>query len=197
MEKLQEVELRIEDLKQDGVFAISLVDKPAIQEDFIYLESHEINLKVTNEEKRLVTGLALIPNKRIYRAMKGKEFNIYFNDDTIRLASQMYMENLNLNNVTIDHEQKVNGVSVVESWIVEDEKNDKSNVYNLNATKGSWVVTMKVHNDEVWQDIKDGKYKGFSIEAMFSGLESLFSNQIELSDDEKLINEIKDLLKNA
>lgn len=195
MEKLQEVELRIEDLQQDGVFAISLVDKPAIQEDFIYLESHEINLKVTNEEKRLVTGLALIPNKRIYRAMKGKEFNIYFNDDTIRLASQMYMENLNLNNVTIDHEQKVNGVSVVESWIVEDEQNDKSNVYNLNATKGSWVVTMKVHNDEVWQDIKDGKYKGFSIEAMFSGLESLFSNQTELSDDEKLINEIKELLK--
>lgn len=197
MEKLQEVELRIEDLKQDGVFAISLVDKPAIQEDFIYLSSHEINLKVTNEEKRLVTGLALIPNKRIYRALKGKEFNIYFNDDTIRLASQMYMENLNLNNVTIDHEQKVNGVSVVESWIVEDENNDKSNVYNLNATKGSWVVTMKVHNDEVWNDIKSGKYKGFSIEAMFSGLDSLFSSQKELSDDEKLINEIKDLLKNV
>lgn len=181
---MEEIELKIEDFKKDGIFAISLVDKPAIESDFIFLNSHEIELKVINEEKRLVVGLALIPEKRIFRVVNDKKFNIYFTKETIALASQMYMEQLNLNNVTIDHQSKVNGVSVVESWIVEDSKNDKSNIYNLNAVDGSWVIAMKVNNDEVWNDIKLGKYKGFSIEAMFSGMEEILNQQAQPTEEE-------------
>ena len=103
------------------------------------------------------------------------------------------MERLNLNNVTIDHEKQVNGVSVVESWIVEDSKMDKSNLYNLNAVDGSWAVMMKVNNDEVWNDIKLGKYKGFSIEAMFSCLSEYLSKQ-EINSNDELIEQIKELL---
>lgn len=181
---MEEVELKIEDLSKDGVFAISLVDRPAIEEDFIFLNSHEIELKVVNEEKRLVVGLALVPEKRIFRVVNDKKFNIYFKKETIALASQMYMEQLNLNNVTVDHQNKVNGVSVVESWIVEDAKNDKSNIYNLNAVDGSWVIAMKVNNDDVWGDIKLGKYKGFSIEAMFSGMEEILNQEAQPTEEE-------------
>lgn len=193
MEKLQEFEMKISDMEKDGVFAISLVDRPAIEEDFIYLSKEEIHLKVVNEEKRIVCGLALVPDKRIYRRVNDKEFNIFFTKDTINQANQLFMERLNLNNVTIDHEKQVQGVSVVESWIVEDSKMDKSNLYNLNAVVGSWVVMMKVNNDEVWNDIKLGKYKGFSIEAMFSCLSEYLSKQEKNSNDE-LIEQIKELL---
>ena len=81
----------------------------------------------------------------------------------------------------------MDGVALIESWIVEDTKNDKSNLYKLNAPVGSWVVKMKVYNDEVYQGIKDGKFNGFSIEGKYDGLE-----QLEMQDD--IMNEIKELL---
>jgi hypothetical protein len=76
--KLQEVELFIKDENEDGVFAVSLVENPAIEENFIALSGYKMELKVVDDEKRIVTGLALVPEKRIYRKIKEKEFNIYF-----------------------------------------------------------------------------------------------------------------------
>lgn len=187
--KLEEVELKIEDVN-DGVFAISLVENPAIEEDFIALSSEKVELKVIDAERRIVVGFALVPDKRIYRVMKGKEFNIYFTADTIRQASELYMKQLNLQNFTLEHEKNTDGVSVIESWIVEDPNNDKSNLYNLNPKGGEWVVMSKIDNEQVWQQVKDGTYKGYSIEAMFSGLEKL-----GLSKDEELLEQIKELLR--
>ena len=89
MKKLEDIEMIIKDENVDGVFAISLVDKPAIQEQFIYLSSHEIELKVTNEEKREVVGIALVPDKKIYRNVDGEEFNIYFTAQTIEKTNDM------------------------------------------------------------------------------------------------------------
>ena len=106
--------------------------------------------------------------------------------------TELYLKNLRANNVTIDHEKPVNGVSLIESWIVEDPKNDKSNIYNLNAFKGSWVVKMKIYNDEVYEGVKLGKFNGFSIEGLFDGLDQL--KMSEEDDREELINEIKDLI---
>jgi hypothetical protein len=186
--ELQDIELTIEKEK-DGVFAISFVENPAIQEDFIALNSHLIELKVSNEDKREVVGLALVPEKRIYRRVKDKEFNIWFSAETIKQTNEKFMQSLNLNNVTVDHKEKVQDVSVIESWIVEDEKQDKSNLYNLNAVVGSWVVKMKVNNDEVWQDVKSGKYKGFSIEALYSGMDKVLA-----SKEETTVEQIKEVL---
>jgi hypothetical protein len=173
MEKLQEVELFIRDENEDGVFAVSLVESPAIEENFIALSSHKIALKVVNDEKRIVIGLALVPEKRIYRKMKGQEFNIYFSAETIAKTSELFMKKLNLNNVTSEHEKPVTGVTVIESWIVEDTDKDKTALYNLNAPVGSWAITMKVYNDEEWDKIKAGDYKGFSIEGIYQGMEAL------------------------
>jgi len=93
MEKLQDIELFITDENKDGVFAISLVDKPAIEEDFILLSKMEVNLKVVDKLKREVVGLALIPNKRILRAFNGKQFNVYFKEETIAKTQELYMRN--------------------------------------------------------------------------------------------------------
>ena len=117
--ELQEVELFIEDETEDGVFAVSLVENPAIEENFIALSGYKMELKVVDDEKRIVTGLALVPEKRIYRRIKEKEFNIYFSKETIYKTAELFMKKLNLNNVTSEHERPVKGVSVIESWIVE------------------------------------------------------------------------------
>jgi hypothetical protein len=190
--ELQTIELTIKDELKEGVFAISLVDKPAIEEDFIMLNALEVELKVINEEKREVVGLALVPNKKILRRKYDTEFYIEFSESTIEKVQELYLKNLRANNVTIDHEKPVNGVSLIESWIVEDPKNDKSNIYNLNAVKGSWVVKMKIYNDEVYEGVKLGKFNGFSIEGMFDGLDQL--KMSETDEREELIDLIKDLI---
>lgn len=191
--KLQDIEMKITDEMDEGVFAISLVDKPAIEEDFIKLSAEEVQLKVLDEEKRIVVGFALVPEKRIYRRVKDKEFNIYFTKETIAKTQELFMRKLNLSNFTIDHEKEIQGVSVIESWVVEDPKNDKSNIYNLNAKGGEWVLMSKIYNDEIWKEIKEGKFKGYSIEGKFDGFDELKQSD----DNEELINEIKDFLKNV
>lgn len=191
--KLQDIEMKITDEMDEGVFAISLVDKPAIEEDFIKLSAEEVQLKVLDEEKRIVVGFALVPEKRIYRRVKDKEFNIYFTKETIAKTQELFMRKLNLSNFTIDHEKEIKGVSVIESWVVEDPKNDKSNIYNLNAKGGEWVLMSKVYNDEIWKEIKEGKFKGYSIEGKFDGFDELKQSD----DNEELINEIKEFLRNA
>ena len=193
MKKLEDIELKIENENEDGVFAISLVDRPAIQENFIALSEHNIELKVVDEDKRILVGLALVPNKKIYRNVNGKEFNVFFSEQTIEKTNELFMRNLNLNSITSQHETKVSGVSVIESWIVEDEKNDKSNLYNLNAVKGSWAVKMKVYNDEEWNKVKLGEYKGFSIEGIYQGLDKLQASEQE--EEEDYTTDIIDFLK--
>jgi hypothetical protein len=190
MKKLQEIELTIKDEKEDGVFAISLVENPAIEEDFVYLSKDEIQLKVIDEDKRIVVGFALVPEKRIYRVMQGKEFNIYFSKDTVRRSAELFMKKMNTQNFTLEHEEKVEGISVIESWIVEDAKQDKSNIYNLGAKGGEWVVMSKVYNDAVWNEIKLGKYGGYSIEAMYDGFEQLQSK----TQEEIIIEQLTQLI---
>lgn len=200
---MEEIELFIRNEKEDGVFAVSLVENPAIEENWVALSSqkedavittHKVEFKTVDEERRVVVGLALVPEKRIYRKMKGKEFNVFFTAPTIAKTQELYMKNLNANNVTTEHEKPIKGATVIESWIVEDTKNDKSNVYNLKAPVGSWVIMMKIYNDEEWEQVKLGTYKGFSIEGMYQGFEQLSSK--ELTADEKLVEQIKQIINN-
>ena len=130
--------------------------------------------------------------KYIVRDSKGKEYNIVFSKDTVRKASELYFKNLNNNNATLEHEEKTDGVSVIESWIVEDVAKDKTALYGLNAVEGCWAVVMKIYNDEVWADIKEGKYLGISIEGHFSEKEAELS---EVEQEEELLNKIIEILK--
>jgi hypothetical protein len=103
----------------------------------------------------------------------------------------LYLKSLKNNNTTLEHQSLTSGVSVIESWIVEDERMDKSNLYGLNAAKGSWVVTMKVDNDNVWDDIKKKRYLGLSIEGIFSDKVDLSE---EKSEEQITIEQIKEIL---
>lgn len=196
--ELQEIELFIRDEDKDGVFAVSLVENPAIEENFVALSQYKVNLKVVDEEKRVVVGYALVPEKRIYRKMTPKghtepvEFNIYFKDHTIEKTQELYMKNLNLNNFTSEHEKPVQGVTVVESWITEDEKNDKISLYGVKPIKGAWALKAKIYNDDEWAKVQDGEYMGFSIEGIFQGFENL-----ELTDEVNIIEELEKIIENG
>lgn len=187
------IELIIEaEDEQGGIEAVSLVHSPAIEENFIALAKHEIELKEIDTEKRILMGAALIPNKQIYRKNnKNEEYYIYFSSDTIRKASELFLMRSNQNNATYEHEKKIQGLSVVESWIIEDEQKDKSNLYGFDLPKGTWMISMKVNNDEVWNDVKEGKVKGFSIEGYFADKYEMSAVEDEAT---QVVNELKKLL---
>ena len=131
------VELIIDEKDEDsGISAVSVVESPAIESDFLALKKHEIELKEVDAEKRILMGAALIPNKQIYR------------------------------------------------------KNDKSTNYGFNLPQGTWMISMKVNNDEIWNKVKLGEVKGFSIEGYFA-------DKYEMSlinEDEILIDKIKQII---
>lgn len=179
-------ELILEDDKLMGVDAISIVESPAIEEQFIALSKQQIQFKVQNEEKQVLIGAALIPEKPIYRYddKTGEEYYVYFSAGTIRKAAELFLIKGNQNNATLEHSEDLNGLSIVESWIVEDKDHDKSRAYGLEYPIGTWVVMMKVNNKAIWDEyVKEGKVKGFSIEGWFAQRESvnLESIQTELA----------------
>jgi hypothetical protein len=152
-----------------GIEAISIVENPAIEEDFIALKAQEIKLAEVDAEKRILMGAALIPDKKIYRPNGEEEYYIFFSKETVRKASELFLTKGKQNNSTLEHEVELNGLSVVESWIIEDEKKDKSAKYNLDLPVGTWMVSVKVNNDQIWEEfVKEGKVKGFSIEGFFT-----------------------------
>ena len=200
MKDLDIIELVIDEkLEEDGVNAISFVEHPAIEENFVALSKHEVEFKTLNEEKRIIVGLALTPNKLIYRRRGDYEYNITFSKETVRKASELYLKRLKNNNTTLEHEELTSGVSVIESWIVQDPSMDKTALYNLNAKEGDWAVIMKVDNDQVWQDVKEGKYQGLSIEGIFSDKNKMDSELENITEEEAImaINQIKKLFKDA
>jgi hypothetical protein len=176
-----------------GIDAVSVVKSPAIEENFIHLSKHEIELKEVDTEKRILMGAALVPDKQIYRVNEKtkEEYYIYFSADTVRKASELFLMNSNQNNATYEHDKKLKGMSVVESWIIEDEKQDKSAKYGFSLPKGTWMISMKVNNDEVWKDVKEGKVKGFSIEGYFADKLEMS----EMTEEDLLLERIKQIIQ--
>ena len=192
------IELILDDDEAIGVEAISVVENPAIESDFIALNNQEIKLAEISKEKRLLMGALLIPKKPIYRRNGEDEYYVFFSADTVLKASQMYLQNGNQSNSTLEHDGKLEGLTLVESWIVEDKEKDKSALYGLDVPVGTWMGSMKCDNDEVYEMAKKGILKGFSIEGFFADKLERPKEEIEenLSADDKLINELKKLLSN-
>ena len=162
------VELFIDETDEvSGIEAISVVENPAIEENFIALKNQEFKLAEVDKEKRILMGAALIPNRPIYRQNGEQEYYIYFSQATVRKASELFFINGNQSNSTLEHQLELKGLTAVESWIVESEQ-DKSRMYDLNVPMGTWMVSMKVNNDDVWKKVKNQEIKGFSIEGYFA-----------------------------
>ena len=183
-----------------GIEAVSIVESPAIESDFIALKNQEFKFAEVNKEKRILMGAALIPNKPIYRRNDENEYYIYFSKDTVRKASELFFIRGNQNNSTLEHNVPLTGLTAVESWIVEDEK-DKTRFYGLDVPIGTWMLSMKVLNDDVWNDyVKSGKVKGFSIEGYFA---SKFERpnepnelaKIEEEESQHIVEQLTALLK--
>jgi hypothetical protein len=167
------VELVIQDDNQElAIDAISLVSAPAIEQDFVYFGKEKSNLTLAkvDEEKRMLISPALIPNKNIvrYDANTDSEYYVWFSKETVRKASELYLKHNNHHKATYEHQERVSGVLTVESWIIEDPKMDKANLYGFQLKKGAWMVKMKIDNEELWQDIKSKKIRGLSIEGYFA-----------------------------
>lgn len=185
-------------------FAISLVTDPAIESNFIALSKEKQEPKqvfLSSGEQHIVMGAVLIPNKWIYRYDGQNEFYISFTEQAIKKMAHQYLINDRQHNVTLQHEEDSPLCSVVESWIVEDDINDKSRKFGLDAPIGSWVASLKINNLETWERVKSGELKGFSVESLVN-LEE-FSNQIKKEDENKMeINEnfwqtLRSIIKDA
>ena len=175
-----------ENLEFNGVDAISIVENPAIQTNFVALkDQQEIKLAEVSKEKRLLLGPILIPNKPILRNGGEEDYYIYFSRETVEKASQMYLKEGNQSQATLEHQYNLKGLTLVESWIVQDEVHDKSRLYDntKEVPLGTWMGAIRVDSDEVWKDyVKEGVVKGFSIEGYFA-------DKQELSEIETIINE--------
>jgi hypothetical protein len=172
-----------EDKLLHGIDAISIVEHPAIEEDFITMsKDQKFEFKEVDQEKKILMGAAMIPEKPIYRVEGDQEYYVFFTKETIRRASELYLMNGKQGNATLEHQEKISGLSLVESWIIEDSEKDKSRAYGLEYPVGTWMVSMKVNNEDIWNEyVKSGKVKGFSIEGWFMQRESAIEINTELS----------------
>ena len=169
-----------------GIDAISLVEYPAIEEYFIALNSQKREVfAMQNQEKRLLMGAALIPDKPIYRSDGENEYYVYFSKDTIRKAMELFFKNGYQNNATIEHDYDVKGTTIVESWIIEDATMDKSRAYGLDLPVGTWMVSMKIENESIWQRVKGGEFRGFSIEGYFVDKINLSKQELEIIEEQE------------
>ena len=199
MENRKLIELLIdEETENFGVEAISLVKYPAIESNFIYFSKQGDRramyaMASVDEDKRTLIGPALIPNKHIprYDEFSGEEYDVYFSEQTVSKAAELFLKENRANSHTFEHQESVDGVSVVESWIVSNPEMDKSRHFGMEVPQGTWMVRVHVANDEMWKFVKENKVSGFSIEGYFA-------DKVEnLSDHRKeapILQKIKALL---
>jgi hypothetical protein len=152
---------------------------------FDYLKPNEMSkqyFQIDNEEKRIVLGPAMIPDMKIFRKDSlGNPYYVYFSAETIKMIAEKYMRNKYTDNNDQMHDGKaVKDVYVIESWIKEDES-DKSSKYGYESTPiGTWFVSMKVKNEEIWKKVKDGQLNGFSVSGFFEEVSSFTKEEMFL-----------------
>ena len=193
-------ELIISDENVDEVFAISMVDNPAIEAWGQYFDKEQVHFREIKEEGLFMAPI-LIPNKKILRMDgRGLPYEVYFSPETIKRLSQMYLEKKYQDSVTLEHDMKVNGITLVESWIKESVEKDKSKLYGLNVPAGSWIGTFKIDNPEMREKFRSGEVSAVSIEGIFEHMEKAPNTKLSkdylLKDvDDLTEEEAKDLLK--
>lgn len=181
-------------------YAISMVEAPAIESDFVALSKEEEEKQqvfLESNERHMCYGAALIPEKDIYRNNGEQEFYISFTKESIEKMSQDFMKEYRQHEVKTDHEDVANEVCVVESWLVEDSYKDKANALGINVPEGTWMVGMKVNNIETWERVKSGELKGFSVESMLTLEEFSKQNDNNMNietNDMNFWNKMKEVL---
>ena len=156
------------------------------------VENNATQLKFSyDDDKMEITGAAMLPNKMIIRSTPmGEPYYVYFSKETIKKLAFKFMKEKRMDATNIEHTSlKAKDTYVVESWLISDEYNDKANALGLNYPNGSWVITMKTDDPEVWAKIKEGEYTGFSVEGYFE-------EKVVFTKEDHLMNGIKNILNN-
>jgi uncharacterized protein YaiE (UPF0345 family) len=185
--------------QEQGVSFISLVESPATEEHWIAMtkQDNTINLSM-NEDKRIITGAVLIPDQEIYRVLEtGEEFTISYDAKCIEKVSIDFFKKMRgINNTTIEHNKHTPDITIYESWIKTTE-NDKSNdLLKKDYKLGTWFITMKIEDEQLWKNIKEGKQNGFSIEGIFD-LQPIEDQIVKQSKENKLkkVSELSEIFK--
>ncbi len=197
---MEVLEMFIDEQNEEaGVEAVSLVEYPAIESDFIALKKQgkALQLATVDDDKQILMGPALIPDKKILRADKNpdgsvREYEIFFSKETIRKAQEVFFKRGYQNNTTEEHEVQLQGNTVVESWIKEDMSQDKSALYGLDVPVGTWMISLKVGDRETYLKAKQGEVKGFSIEGYFVEQHALKSHK--KPTDSELLEKIRQII---
>lgn len=175
------------------VYGVSLVEDPAIEESYIALSKQKPAEVVTleAEDRHLVVGPCLIPGQLIYRRddYTGEEYYLRFSAEAIAQLSRKFLSE---RYVTIDHEREARGAYVSESWLKADMEKDKSVALGLNPDLpvGTWFLSTYIDSNELWEEVKDGRWTGYSIEAFVNVAEAEFRSQ-ERKDENKENKEMK------
>lgn len=166
---------------------VALVEKPAIQKNFIAF-NNRIKF-VANEEQRIVSGPLMIADLPIYRRDESLgEYMVVFTGEEIKKIVQRFFKSGYQSNVNIEHSKPVDGVYMFESYIINRSQGKMPIEGFEDVTDGSWWGSYKVENDDIWAQVKDGTFKGFSIEGVFR------YERKEMSEEDKIFNEIKNIL---
>jgi hypothetical protein len=192
-EEVKVIEYTIDDSGYLGVHAMSLVENPAIEVDFVALsKTRKVQQAAVEEgERKMVYGAVMLPEQLIYRVdAVGREYYCKYSKETINKIAQEYLKRNMHHNSNLEHEIPVAGCTVVESWITEGQF-DKSQNFGFNFPEGTWCIGMKIDNDEVWASIKQGDVKGFSLEGFFTEISDEYMTQQEI---EKIMKELENEL---
>lgn len=175
----EENKIPVYTVSENDIYKISLVDDPAIESQMVYFKKQK-PLFVAMEadgDKHMVYSAVLRPDFPIYRRYGEEEFYLVFTKEAVEKSAYDFLKNGFQHEWSVDHEEDVEGLSVVESWIKADMENDKSISLGLDPTLeiGTWFVGLSVNNIEVWQRIKSGDFGGLSMEAFVYIDEDKFS----------------------
>lgn len=188
---------------ESETYAISLVEAPAIEETLVALEEQkEIKVQLANEEKHMLYSAVLVPDKPIYRRNEdGDEFYVEFTKESIEHMSQQFFKEYKQNEITLDHDKTASDITVVESWLKSDMYKDKSVALGLNENLpiGTWFCGMKVNQIDVWDRVKNGELRGFSVESLLRleefSKEDKTENNMNIEANEMFFEKLKNVIK--
>lgn len=189
--KLKTFYITVDDSNETGLNFVSFVDEPAIEVNWLKFsedDKEKLSFKL-DEDQHIVFGPAIVADKEIYRNKNGFEFFVVFTKDAIKKMVEKYSKDGKLNSVDVNHnENPIDDVVMIESFI-KDEANGISPKEFEDVTDGSWFTKFKVNNEELWQKVKSGEVKGFSVAGMFDLKDEEFKEEHEQTIDE-LIDEL-------
>lgn len=180
---IYEMIINPEENSEIEVSFVALVEKPAIERNFLAFDTNRVNFSI-NEEKRIISGPAMVADLPIYRRDENGEYNVFFSPETIKQIALKFFKKDYHKNLNLFHDPglSLEGVTIFESFVTDKDRGIKPMKGFEDLPDGSWFISAKIDNEQVWQKIKSGEVKGFSVEGIFSYIKKQKSTEEKLSE---------------